>query len=355
MMRLMQAVTLEEQNRFCAMLGAYPLVPTVPSMQQADEHWLVVGEQGQTLARCSLWWRHVPDFPANLRNVPATSTTVSAFPGKSAAWDKLGLIGHYAVSEPAAAPLLLDHACARLAAQHRTLAVGPLDGNTFRPYRLLTERALDGITHPRFFLEPDNPDAWPDQWRANNFRPLAHYFSAIGELGVQDARTGRAVQPVAEQGVQLRPVELAHFAEEIERIYQVVTQSFRQNFLYAPIELAEFMAQYAPARAYIQPALVLLAEQANEPVGFIFALPDWAQAQRGEPVDTVIVKTVGVVPRLSGVGLGGLLVARCQAAAYTLGYRSVIHALMFEDNISRKISERYARVMRRYTLFGKDL
>ncbi|CAN5637993.1 hypothetical protein BH10CHL1_BH10CHL1_50680 [soil metagenome] len=343
MLRLMQAITLEQQSDFCAALGSYPLTPALPSMQQADEHWLVVGEQDVILARCSLWWRHVPGFPST---VPASFRVE---------WGKLGLIGHYAAQDPTAAQLLLDQACARLTTQHCTLAVGPLDGNTFRPYRLLTERTLGGFTRPHFFLEPDNPDAWPAQWLHNGFQPLAQYFSALGELGPPDAQMTITAQQVAAQGIQLRPVELIHFEEEIRRIYQVVSQSFRHNFLYTGIALDEFMAQYAPVRHYVQPTLALLAEQMDKPVGFIFALPDLAQAQRGEPVDTVIVKTVGVLPELSGLGVGGLLVARCQAAAYTLGYRHVIHALMFEDNISRKISERYARVMRRYTLFGKDL
>jgi hypothetical protein len=38
-----------------------------------------------------------------------------------------------------------------------------------------------------------------------------------------------------------------------------------------------------------------------------------------------------------------------------LGYRYAIHALMVEDNRSRKISAHYAQVMRRYTLFAKPL
>ena len=98
-----------------------------------------------------------------------------------------------------------------------------------------------------------------------------------------------------------------------------------------------------------------MAEQAETPVGFIFALPDLAQTQRGEALDRVIIKTVGVVPELGGLGLGGLLVARCQLAARALGYRYAIHALMMQDNISRKISAHYAQVMRRYTLFAKPL
>ena len=332
-MQLVQVSTQTQLEDFCRVPGSYPLNLALPSIQQADAHWLVLGADGQGLARCSLWWQNVPPYGA----------------------ERLGLIGHYAAHEASAAQCLLDQACAHLAEQGCTLAVGPLDGNTFRHYRLLTERAVDGRQQPPFFLEPDNPDGWPDHWRQAGFQSFVQYVSAIGELPAEDPRTASLAQRVADHGILIRPVDLHEFEAELQRIYQVVLQSFRNNFLYTPIDAAEFMAQYAPVRNYIQPALVLLAEQAGEPVGFIFALPDLAQAQRGEALNTMIIKTVGVVPELGGIGVGGLLVARCQMAARALGYRYTIHALMVEDNRSRKISAHYAQVMRRYTLFAKPL
>ena len=332
-MQLVQVYTQTQLADFCRVPGSYSLYPALPSMQQADAHWLVLGADEQGVARCSLWWQNVPAYNA----------------------ERLGFIGHYAAHEARAAQCLLAQACAHLAEQGCTLAVGPLDGNTFRHYRLLTERAVAGRQQPPFFLEPDNPDDWPDHWRQAGFLPFAQYVSAIGELPAADPRTASLAQRVADHGILIRAVDLHEFAAELQRIYGVVRKSFHNNFLYTPIDAAEFMAQYAPVRNYIQPSLVLLAEQAGEPVGFIFALPDLAQAQRGESVDTVIIKTVGVVPELGGLGLGGLLVARCQLAARALGYRYAIHALMVEDNRSRKISAHYAQVMRRYTLFAKPL
>ena len=57
----------------------------------------------------------------------------------------------------------------RLAAERCTIAIGPVDGNTWQRYRLITEPG----TEPPFFLEPDNPDAWPGQFTAAGFTPLA--------------------------------------------------------------------------------------------------------------------------------------------------------------------------------------
>src|SRR4051812_11633385 len=122
LMKLVQALTSAQQADFCALPGSYPITVDLPSMQQADAHWMVGNDQGQLMARCSLWWQAVPAY-AN---------------------ERLGLIGHYAAQDATAAQLLLEYAGAQLAQQGCTLAIGPLDGNTFRRYRLLTERSVDG-------------------------------------------------------------------------------------------------------------------------------------------------------------------------------------------------------------------
>src|ERR1700722_2883617 len=64
----------------------------------------------QCAASCSLWWQQTPIYPGQ----------------------RLGLIGHYFAQVPEAGPVLLRLACRELAAQGCTLAVGPMDGNTWR-------------------------------------------------------------------------------------------------------------------------------------------------------------------------------------------------------------------------------
>jgi GNAT superfamily N-acetyltransferase len=98
-----------------------------------------------------------------------------------------------------------------------------------------------------------------------------------------------------------------------------------------------------------------MAEQEGRLVGFSFSIPDWCQKERGEPVDTVVYKTLAVRPGRSYAGLGSLLSERTNQIALELGYKNVIHALMHDSNHSRKISDRFARTIRRYTLYAKRL
>jgi GNAT superfamily N-acetyltransferase len=227
-----------------------------------------------------------------------------------------------------------------------------MNGNTWRPYRFVT----DPGTEPPFFLEPTNPPEWPAWWRTAGFEPLAEYYSsATDDLTTRDPRLTDAAARMAAAGISIRPLDSAQFEEDLARIYDVSIVSFQDNYLYTPLPRENFFTQYRAIQKRVKPELVLLAEQAAKPVGYVFAVPDYAQAQRGEPITTVIVKTLAVLPARANAGLGALLLGRVHEAAQSLGFTRAIHALMHETNKSRNLSARYARTVRRYTLFAKRL
>jgi GNAT superfamily N-acetyltransferase len=264
----------------------------------------------------------------------------------------VGLIGHYAARDAAAAGRLLERACRELAGRGCSVAVGPMDGSTWRRYRFVTERGGE----PAFFLEPDNPDDWPDHFLALGFRPIAHYISAVHcNLGCEDPRLSHVADRLLAHGTRIRPLDPRNLEDDLRRIYAVSAVSFRNNFLSTPLAETDFLAQYRALLPALRAELVLIAETGDQPVGFIFAVPDLKQAERGHPIDTVIVKTLAVLPERAHAGLGGLLLAVCQRTARELGYVRAIHALMHEQNASRNLSRHYAHPMRRYALFGKAL
>src|SRR2546423_463105 len=152
MLRPVEVTSAQERAAFCG-LAPQPLSPDAVARQAPGASWMLADDSGRPVARCSLWWEGTPAYQAH----------------------RLGYIGHYAVTDPRAAPQILALACDRLAARGCTLAVGPMDGNTWQRYRFLTERGSE----PPFFLEPDNPDEWPRQWAEHGFTPLAEYYSAL--------------------------------------------------------------------------------------------------------------------------------------------------------------------------------
>ena len=122
-------------------------------VDQVDQHFAALDDEQRIRARCSVWWRDTAGLDG--------ATT--------------GAIGHYAATDAESGAAVLQHACSELKNRRCDVAVGPLDGNTWRSYRFVTER---GNARP-FFLEPNNPDEWPGHFGDIGFSALAHYVSEI--------------------------------------------------------------------------------------------------------------------------------------------------------------------------------
>ncbi len=313
-----------------------PLAPEAWARTRPHRHLAVLNDDGRLAARASVWWNNTPSLPGD----PAA---------------RVGLVGHFSAAESGAGGRVLTAALAELRSHGCTYALGPMDGSTWHAYRLVTDASGDasGPPEPPFALEPWTPPAYVAHFEASGFRPVAHYLSALAPtLEPEPGRLADAERRLAESGVALRPFNPSDVEGELGRLYAVSSESFSQNLFFTPLGFEDFAALYRPLLPHLRPDLFLLAEREGEPLGFVFALPD---GLRGAEADTVIVKTVAVRPQAQGLGLGGALVARAQAEAARLGFTRAIHALMHDANRSTRISQRDARPVRRYALFGRAL
>lgn len=307
-----------------------PLADADRQRHAPDRHLLGIADGSILAARCSCWWTRTPELPA----------------------EHVGLVGHFAASDARAGIALLEAACDSLRDAGCTVAVGPMDGNTWRRYRFVTERGAE----PPFLLEPDNPDDWPDEWRSAGFTAIATYTSALNsDLTQEDPRIERARGRLAAAGIAIRSIDIDDPTADLRRMFALSCESFRRNFLYTPIDETEFLEQNRAILPLVNPDLVLLAECGGDLVGFLFAIPDALQARRGRAIDTIVIKTVAVAEGRNRAGLGSVLVAAAQATAHRLGFTRAVHALMHEENVSQNISRRYARTIRRYELFARRL
>ena len=306
------------------------LVSSAERRQHAPDRTLALIEGGSLVARCSCWW-----------------TGTAVYEGRA-----VGVIGHYAAADAGSADTLLSNACELLASNGAALAVGPMDGTTWRRYRFIVDRGVE----PAFFLEPDNPDEWVQHWRRAGFDALASYTSAINDdLGRADPRTAPALERLRGADVTIRTLDAGRLDAELHGIFSLSLTAFAGNFLYTPIAEEEFIEQYHAVLPFVRSELVFLAEKDGVLVGFMFGLPDALQARRGGANDTVILKTVAVDPAFGRMGLGGVLMDQVHHTAHGLGFRRAIHALIHETNVSGRLSDRTARTIRRYGLFSKRL
>jgi len=304
--------------------------PDKLASDQTDQHFAVLDGKDQVRARCSVWWR-------DSAQVNGTRT---------------GTIGHYAATDETFGEMLLEHACRELKNRGCDLAVGPMDGNTWRQYRFVTER---GSAKP-FFLEPDNPDEWPIHFSRHGFSPLAHYVSEINpKMAIRQPELGSLRRKMGKAGITIGPLDTDNPDADLDGIYDVVANSFKDAFMYTDLDRESYRQMYVPLLKGVDPRLMLVARQGGEVVGFIFSPPDMLQRTYQEKTDAIVIKTIAILPRKELSGLGRVLIVDMLKHAVEMGFTTAISALMHTDNRSQKISSDCAGPMRRYSLFSKEL
>jgi ribosomal protein S18 acetylase RimI-like enzyme len=91
-------------------------------------------------------------------------------------------------------------------------------------------------------------------------------------------------------------------------------------------------------------------------VPFLFAIPNLIEMQTKGKINTLILKTIAVLPEYEDLGLGNVMTRKIAKLAIDKGYRDWIFAFMYKDNTSQKLAKRNGTsVIREYALYGKDL
>ncbi len=279
----------------------------------------------ELLARASLWL-----------NGPRLSPT-----------ERTGLIGHYAAVNAEAGRAILEAACQPLQAAGCARVIGPMDGSTWKSYRLVS----DAGSEAPFLLEPKNPLSWNEHFLESGFDVLATYHSNLCLSPAPDERVPRVRERLAAQGITTRAANPAQLDAELEAIHDLALESFSRNFLYSPLSKSDFLELYRPALSKLPPGFTRIAEHGGRAVGFAFAVPDLLRPQ----MDTLILKTVGVRGGRQYAGLGALLGDELHDLARASAMPRVIHALIHDANVSGNASARTGGVMRRYALYTRPL
>ena len=258
-------------------------------------------------------------------------------------WDdrKTASIGQFTCEAPEAGVAALDEAVAALKAEGFQAVIGPMDGDTWHSYRAVVES--DGSAP--FLMEPVSGPHDLAVFTEAGFEPIAQYLST--KVKTADA-IGEAAPPV--DGISLHNWDGKSPEAFFGEVYDFSVAGFARNAFYKPITREQFLSLYTPYADYFKRELIFFARRENGNLaGFVFGLPDYGQ---GPDTRTAILKTyASAVP-----GVGYMLADAFHRAALELGYETTIHALIYENNSSRKRSGLHgAHEFRRYALLGRKL
>lgn len=206
--------------------------------------------------------------------------------------------------------------------------IGPINGNTWNSYRLIS---YSNDTVANFPLEPTNPLWYNDVYLDVGFKPLQKYYSEIFDIGYVVRFNN---------GIDIRNFR----TDDFETLYNIANVSFARNFLYETVSFEEFTRIYgSPMKEKLDDGYIALAYINNEPVGFIFSFVF---------NKTLILKSMAVLPPYRSHGVGAALINYVCLQAKKDGIDKAIGALISSNNHSGKIVSKYgSKIFREYTLY----
>lgn len=258
-----------------------------------------------------------------------------------------GTLGNYeSIDDPDIGARLLDEGMSLLAQSGVEYVIGPMNGSTWDQYRF--ERSPD---QPHFFLEPQHPAWYLDQWQAAGFESIGEYSSSIDHVMDVKEDLQQKVIAIGEKGIRIRQIDLDRYESELELLFHLSLKGFRNNHVYSPISRKSFFAKYLPIKSAIDPAWVLIAENEEREVGgFIFCFPDYWNPSHKH----MVIKTLVRHPGRQWAGIGGILSALVIQKAQRDGFDAVIHAMMYDGGGGKSLSSTYqGTLLQEYVLLGK--
>lgn len=224
--------------------------------------------------------------------------------------------------------------------------IGPINGSTWKKYRI----TLPSDNLP-FLLDNYNKPYYAKLFEQYGFETVAKYTSTIFKNLDKDYSRLEKFNKIFEQkGVKIRKFNLQDFKNDIKKIYEISIKSFVNNFLYTPIDFEEFYEMYEPAKKFLNPEWVLIAQDENdEAIAFVFGIDDLFNQKE----KSLVIKTLAQVSNPKYRGIGSYLTEFLHKKAYLAGYNSVIHALMHENNVSANILS--GEIYHEYKLYGVEV
>jgi GNAT superfamily N-acetyltransferase len=170
----------------------------------------------------------------------------------------------------------------------------------------------------------------------------------------------------AEARLRVRPLDLRHRTRDLELVRELVNAAFLGNWGFVPITREEWELQIGPLALLLDPALILIAEVQEVPVGVTLTVPDFNHVLRRmdgrllhpaafsllrrPSARAAVVILFAVRKQYQGLGISRLLNAELVRALQRGGYRSLSITWIAAENAASRAQAEALRMRRLHDL-----
>jgi GNAT superfamily N-acetyltransferase len=287
--------------------------------------------------------------------------------------EKVGFFGFFeCMNDQQVANALLDTAKKYLQEHGMTAMRGPANPSVNDEIGLL----VDGFDFSPTVMMTYNPPYYLELLEKYGLTKIKDLYAYdLSQEKIYTERFERANELVRKRAnIQLRPIDMKHFDEELVRVKEVYNKAWSKNWGAVPMTNEEMDALAEDLKMIIVPELVIFAESAGKTIGFAIAIPDINQAlkynkkgymltglyhllTKKKKIDKVRVMVLGVIPEYLNSGAGGVLFYETAKVAKRLGYKYGEASWVLEDNerMTKSAEAMLGVINRRYRILQMDI
>lgn len=297
--------------------------------------------------------------------------------------EKVGFFGLFeVVPEREVAEALLETACNWVRERGMTAIRGPMNFSTNEELGLL----VDGWNGPPVIMMTYNPRYYKEFIEGVGFARAMDLLAYLVDLGPirQEGLPERTIRVAEEvkrrRGIRVRPVDMRHFDQEVQRVKEVYNSAWSKNWGFVPLTDREIEHIAAQLRQILDPDLCCFIEKEDRTIGFALILPNlnqpllkaYPRPQTPEgwtmlkllwnwkvrhSVDTARAYAGGILEPHRGVGADAVMVVEVTRSLLRKGYRYCEISWILESNMMmRRMAEAYGgKIYRTYRIYEKAL
>lgn len=214
--------------------------------------------------------------------------------------------------------------------------IAPLDRDTWSDYRVKTYTTLS----KPFQGEPSDFNGLTDVLKTIRFEKKYIYYSKISDA------IDRPEKDLDE--VNFRYVSDETLDKDIEQIFNLSVNEFKNNLFYGKANKEDFITKYKGIYHLLKPKIIV-AEKDQNIIGFLLGYDGGIENNK----KVFIMKTIAVASQYRNKEIGSQLYIRLTNKVKQLGYQKILGALIYSKNVSSKIVDKYnSNIVSEYALYS---
>lgn len=280
------------------------------------------------------------------------------------------------VDDPAVSRALFAAVVEWARSRQMTRILGPMNPTTNDECGLL----VDGFDSPPVLMMTYNPPYYAALFADAGLakaKDLLAYRIVLADTPL--ARLSRLAAGFSRRqpDLRIRPIRKKTLKADLTKIKEVYNAAWEENWGFVPMTDGDIDFMAARLKPLLVEDLVLLAEDAREPVAFMMSLPDYNEAMQPlkgklltpkifgflayllgwrKPRMTRLI-TLGIKKAYRGRGIDAVMFAESLKAMLAAGYRECEVSWILEDNVmvQRPIELFDGKVYKRYRIYEREI